>query len=250
MSEATDKDCDNKTHCRFTTRCINKGIIPVSVRLKTTVKSEIARNIIRKAEMDLLQAGFNSNNNFLDNNNKQIDRCRSQLASMVTTTIMEECQNHINKVREFSHFQIRDRQINKFNRLVEKQVKGGGRLANSANTLPNHQQGRSVDSSCNPHPGWSPTPGNSATTAPDGSQNSQLGDVPGSTINTGLGPRGTTVAVPLQPQLEPPHPQLGSSTDTPLVPGAENIDDPSCRLFKNLSSTPHPSSKVLINQRT
>ena len=95
-------------------------------------------------------------NNFLEKNNKQQDRCRSQLASMATTTIMEECQNLINMIREFRHLKIRDRQINKFNRLVEKQGKWKGRLANSGNTLPNHQQGRSVGSTHNHHSGMGP----------------------------------------------------------------------------------------------
>ena len=60
---------------------------------------------------------------------------------------------------------------------MEKQGKGEGRLANSANTLSKHQQGRSVDSTCNPHSGQSPSPGNSAATVPGNSHNSQLRDV-------------------------------------------------------------------------
>ena len=129
------------------------GIIPVSVRLKTTVRSEKPGKLL---ERDLLWARVKSNNSFLDNISKQLDRCRSQLVSLVTTTIMKECQNLINKVREFIHSKLRDRQINKFNRLVDKQGKGEGRLANTSH---NHQQGRNVGSSsgCNPHPGQSPS---------------------------------------------------------------------------------------------
>ena len=56
---------------------------------------------------------------------------------------MEECQGFINKVREFRHSKIRDRQINMFNRLVEKQE---SRLANSAN-IPYSWSGRSPSAS-------------------------------------------------------------------------------------------------------
>ena len=113
------KEYKYKNHCRFTLRCISRGIIPVSVRLKTKVISEKARIIIRKAERDHLQARIKSIHSFI-NNIKQLDRCRPHLASLATTIIMEECQCFINKVREFRHSKIRGRQINKFNRLGGK----------------------------------------------------------------------------------------------------------------------------------
>ena len=62
-----------------------------------SIKLGKARKIIRKVERDLLQARIKSINNFSDNNNKQLDRCRSELASLVTTITMEECQSFINK---------------------------------------------------------------------------------------------------------------------------------------------------------
>ena len=97
------KDSDYKNHCRFTLRCISQGIIPVSIRLKTTVKTDMARKIIRKAESDILHTRVKSITSFLDNNNKQLDRCRSQLVSIVTTKTMDKCQYLINKVRKFRH---------------------------------------------------------------------------------------------------------------------------------------------------
>ena len=51
-------------------------------------------------------------------------------------------------------------------------------------------------------------------------------------------PRGTTMVPPPAPQLEPPHPQPGSSGDTPAALGVYNLGDPSHRWVKNLSSTP------------
>ena len=40
------RDSDYRNHLIFTLRCINKGITPVSIRLKTTVRPEKARKVI------------------------------------------------------------------------------------------------------------------------------------------------------------------------------------------------------------
>ena len=85
------RDSDYRNHWIFNLRCISKSITPVSIRLKTTVRTEKARKIIRNAERDLLQARAKSINNLLDNNVKQKDLCRSQLVSIISTTSMLEC---------------------------------------------------------------------------------------------------------------------------------------------------------------
>ena len=59
------RDCNYKNYRIFTLRCINKGIIPVSIRLKTTIRTEKARKIIRKAERGPLQARVKSINSLL-----------------------------------------------------------------------------------------------------------------------------------------------------------------------------------------
>ena len=45
---------DFENHCRFTLRCLSKDVIPVSVRLKSTIKTPKGRYIVRKAERVLL----------------------------------------------------------------------------------------------------------------------------------------------------------------------------------------------------
>ena len=47
------RDCNYRIHRIFTLRCINKGLVPVSIKLKKTIKTEKARKIIRKAEKDI-----------------------------------------------------------------------------------------------------------------------------------------------------------------------------------------------------
>ena len=114
------RDCNYRNHGIFTLRCITKELVPVSIKLKTTIKTEKARKIIRKAERDLLKGRVKSINSLLGYNAKQRDLCRSQLASLSWRSTMNKCQELIDKVSEFRYIKVRERQINKFNRLLQK----------------------------------------------------------------------------------------------------------------------------------
>ena len=50
------RDSDYKNHRIITLRCLHKDLVPVSIKLKSTSKTVKARQIIRKAEKDLLPA--------------------------------------------------------------------------------------------------------------------------------------------------------------------------------------------------
>ena len=102
----------------FTLKCISKELVPVSIRLKTTIKTEKARKIIRKAEKDLLQARVKSINSTLGDNAKQRELSRSKLASILSSSTMDKYQQFIDKVSEFRFLKIKDRQINQLNRLL------------------------------------------------------------------------------------------------------------------------------------
>ena len=56
---------DYKNHRIFTLRCVHKELVPVSIKLKSMLTTPIARQIIRKAEKDLLQARVKAINNTL-----------------------------------------------------------------------------------------------------------------------------------------------------------------------------------------
>ena len=86
--------------------------------LKTAIKTEKARKIIRNAEKDLLQARVKSINSILGDNTKQRELSRSKLASIVSSSIMDKCQQFIDKVSELRFLKIKERQVNKFNRLL------------------------------------------------------------------------------------------------------------------------------------
>ena len=114
------RDCDYKNHSIFTLRCIHKELVPVSIRLKTTLRTENAKKIITIAEKQLLQARIKSINSILDNNAKQRELCRSKLASILSTSNFRKCQVFVEKLVEFRFNKVKSRQVNKFNNLVCK----------------------------------------------------------------------------------------------------------------------------------
>ena len=117
------RGCNYRNHRIFTLRCITKGLVQVSIKLKTTIKTEKARKIIRKVARDLLQARVMPINSLLSYNAKQRELCRSQLASILSTSTMNKCQESIDKVSKFRYLNVSERQINKFNRLLKKRRK-------------------------------------------------------------------------------------------------------------------------------
>ena len=109
-----------QNHRIFTLRCLHKGLTPVSIKLKTTIRTEKARKIVRKAEKDLLQATVKAINSILDNVGKQTELCRSKIASILSTQRFRECQGFVEKVGEIRFNKVKQRQLNKFNNLLIK----------------------------------------------------------------------------------------------------------------------------------
>ena len=111
---------DYKKHRIFTFRCLHKDLVPVSIRLKSTLTTAKARQIIRKAEKDLLQDRVKAINNILDQVTQQAEECRTKLASIISGERLREHQGFINKVSEIRFTKVRQRQLNKFNILINK----------------------------------------------------------------------------------------------------------------------------------
>ena len=60
-------------------------------------------------------------NAILQDNECKIAASKSRLLSIVTnTTTQQKCKEFVHKVREFTFIKVRDRQINKFNRLMHR----------------------------------------------------------------------------------------------------------------------------------
>ena len=114
------RETDYKNHRIFTLRCLHKELVPVSIRLKSTLNTTRAKKIIRKAEKDLIQARIKSINNILNNVTKEIEECRGQLASIISTEILRECQGFVDRVGEVRFNKVKLRQIKKFQNLVNR----------------------------------------------------------------------------------------------------------------------------------
>ena len=123
---------DYKNHRIFSLRCLHKDLVPVSIKLKSTLTTSKARQIIRKAEKDLLQARVKAINNILDQVTKQTEEYRAKLASIISAERNRECKDFINKVSEIRFTKVRQRQLNKFSNLVTKK-EGNITRANAIN---------------------------------------------------------------------------------------------------------------------
>ena len=143
------RSSDYKNHRIFSLRCIHKELIPVSIKLKSTLDTPKARQIITKAEKDLLQARVKAINNILDQVDREIQDCRTKLASIILRERLEQCQGFINKVRELRFNKVKQRQINKLNHLVSKKE---GNITLVSNNITLNRQVQSLPSSCNPTP--------------------------------------------------------------------------------------------------
>ena len=145
------RSSDYKNHRIFSLRCIHQELIPVSIKLKSTLDTPKARQIIRKAEKDLLQTRVKAINNILVQVEKEIQDCRTKLASIISQERLEQCQGFINKVSELRFNKVKQRQINKLNYLMSK--KEGNITITSNNTTLNRQvQSPPSTRSCNPTP--------------------------------------------------------------------------------------------------
>ena len=143
------RSSDYKNHRIFSLRCLYKDLIPVSIKLKSTLDTSRAKQIIRKAEKDLLQARIKAINNILVQVDRQIQECRAKLASIISAVRLEECQDFINKVSEFRFNKVRQRQINKLNKLVSKKE---GNITNAVNNITNPINRQAHRNSRNPTP--------------------------------------------------------------------------------------------------
>ena len=95
---------DFSNHRRFTLRCLKEDIIPVSIRLKSTIKTPKGHHIIRKAERALLNERIRSVNNTIAMLKIHADTCTQHLENTLDSESMEECTGFIKEKRESRHF--------------------------------------------------------------------------------------------------------------------------------------------------
>ena len=118
------KMADFQNHRRFSLRCLSNGLIPTSIRLKSTIKTPKGKYIIRKAELALLNERIRAINNSITMFETIINTCMNQLEGILDEKAMEDCSNFIKYRLEGRHQKTLQRQVSKYNRLCHKNSGG------------------------------------------------------------------------------------------------------------------------------
>ena len=122
------KMADFKNPRRFTLRCLCQGLVPVSIKPKSTVKTPKGTYIVRKAEKMLMNERVRAINKSITMFNCQIDTCINNLEKLLEKEVLEECHRFIVERREKRHIQTQKRQIEKFKRLWQRKSGGHSNL--------------------------------------------------------------------------------------------------------------------------
>ena len=115
---------DFQNHRKFTLRCLGKDLIPVSIKLKTIVKTPKGIYIVRKAGRMLMNERIRLINIMITMFRWQIDTCINSLGSCIGMEAMEECHRFISLRKERRHKNTLERQIKKFNLLWQRNTGG------------------------------------------------------------------------------------------------------------------------------
>ena len=113
-----------RNHRPFTIKCLKNNIIPVSVRLKTNIKTTKGLDIIRRAEKQLLNECIRSINNQLELFMFNRDTCMDKLQELLDKETMEECEDLIKRVIENRHKLVLERQKSKYEALQQRKIGG------------------------------------------------------------------------------------------------------------------------------
>ena len=93
-----------KNHRRFLLRCLDNNIIPVSLKLRSNIKTPKAIQIIRKTERALLNERIRMINNTIELLNHVKDTCIEELSKVLKQEDMEECKKFMVNIKEERHF--------------------------------------------------------------------------------------------------------------------------------------------------
>ena len=109
------KMSDFRNNQRFTIKCLKNDIVPVSVRLKTNIKTAKGLEIIKRAEKQLLNECVRSINSQLGMFMFKRDTCIKKLKEVIREqNLIQECEELMKKVVESRHVRVLERQKSKF----------------------------------------------------------------------------------------------------------------------------------------
>ena len=115
------KMSDYRNHLRFALRCLDRGVIPVSLRLKNLLRTQKGKGIIYKTERRLINERIKNINMTLKHYEHEGYMYQEDLKQIIDQDKWEECKAEINKVKELRHKSVLDRQMIKFNKLLDEE---------------------------------------------------------------------------------------------------------------------------------
>ena len=133
-----------QNHRIFTIRCLKEDLIPVSIKLRSNIKTPRAMIIIKKTERALLNERIRNIYNTITMATHERDTCITTLLEVFPKEIMEDCKRLIFLRREAYYIKVKRRQISKLERLCHKNRGGcpnkhdGGQGSHDENTRPNN----------------------------------------------------------------------------------------------------------------
>ena len=102
-----------QNHRIFMIRCLKEDLIPVSVKLRSNIKTPRANIFTKKAERALLNERVRNINNTITMATCERDTCMNTLSEVFPKEIMEECARLIFLGREAYYIKVKNRQIAK-----------------------------------------------------------------------------------------------------------------------------------------
>ena len=137
---------DYRNHLRFSLWCLDRRLIPVSLRLKNLVRTQRGQDIIYKTEKKLLNERIKNINMTLKHYKQEAYMYQHDL-KQVEQNWWEECKLEINKVRGLRHNQVLERQTKKFTKLIEVKEKEKHRERHHSDCISYHDCTKTVESS-------------------------------------------------------------------------------------------------------
>ena len=125
------KMADFQNHRCFTLRYLDEEVIPVSIKLKSQLKTPKGFQIIRKAEIALLNERIRSINCTINMLSSESDTCMRRLKDKIKEEDLNRCMSFIKKSKEARHLKTMSRQKDKLKILISKKTETNKRVERS-----------------------------------------------------------------------------------------------------------------------
>ena len=109
-----------QNHLCYLLRCRSNGLLPPSLKLKTSVKGTEAENILRKTEAKLLSERIRQTIFTLNVIKRQSEELSTEITSRISTDLGGRISQMVDLTHDSEHRKCKRRQINKYDRLREK----------------------------------------------------------------------------------------------------------------------------------